>query len=60
MELEELPHMVRAASLPRLIDHPDLKGSFNAGHYIENAFILGVHPAMGVLAKTGSDKVVCF
>jgi len=60
VEVKELPNMVRAASLPRLIAHPDLKGSFSAGHYIEDPFILGVHPAMGVLAKTGSDKVVCF
>jgi hypothetical protein len=60
IEVEELPNMVRAASLPRLIAHPDLKGSFTNGHYIEDPFILGVHPAVGILAKTEGDKVVCF
>jgi hypothetical protein len=60
VEVEELPNMVRAASLPRMIAHPNLKGSFAVGHYIEDPFILGVHSAMGILAKTASDKVVCF
>jgi len=60
VEVEEMPNMVRASSLPRLISHPDLKGSFSLGHYIEDPYILGVHPAMGILAKTDSDKVVCF
>jgi hypothetical protein len=60
VEVEELPNMVRAASLPRLISHPDLKGGFTVGHYIEDPFVLGVHPAMGILAKTNSDRVVCF
>ncbi len=60
VEVEELPNMVRAAGLPRLISHPDLKGNFTVGHYVEDPFILGVHPAIGILAKTDSDKVVCF
>jgi hypothetical protein len=60
VEVEELPNMVRAASLPRQISHSDLKGSFLAGHYVEDPFILGVHPAQGIVAKAEGEKVVCF
>jgi hypothetical protein len=60
VEVEELPQMVRSISLPRLISHPELKGSFALGHYVEDPYILGVHPALGILAKTENDRVVCF
>jgi hypothetical protein len=60
IEVEELPQMIRGTSLPRLISHPDLKGSFSIGHYVEDPYILGVHPAVGILAKTENDRVVCF
>lgn len=60
VEVEELPQMVRSTSLPRLISHPELKGSFASGHYVEDPYILGVNPATGILAKTESDRVVCF
>jgi hypothetical protein len=60
IEVEELPDLVRAASLPRQIAHPELKGSFQVGHYVEDPYILGVHPAMGIVAKAEDDRVVCF
>ncbi len=58
--VEELPNMVRAASLPRQISHSDLKGGFRAGHYVEDPFVLGVHPAQGIVAKAEGEKIVCF
>ncbi len=60
IEVEELPQMVRSASLPRLISHPELRGNFAIGHYVEDPYILGVNPAVGILAKTANDRVVCF
>jgi len=60
IEVEELPDLVRASSLPRQISHPELKGSFQVGHYVEDPFILGVNPAMGIVAKAEDDRVVCF
>jgi hypothetical protein len=55
-----IPQMVRSTSLPRLISHPELKGSFAIGHYVEDPYILGVHPALGIPAKSENDRVVCF
>jgi hypothetical protein len=60
IDVEELPQMVRSTSLPRLISHPELKGSFTAGHYVEDPYVLGVNPGIGIVAKTQNDKVVCF
>jgi hypothetical protein len=40
VEVEEMPQMVRSTSLPRLISHPELKGSFAVGHYVEAPYIL--------------------
>jgi hypothetical protein len=31
-----------------------------AGHYVEDPLVLGVHPAMEIVAKTEGDRVVCF
>ncbi len=36
------------------------EGSFALGHYVEDPHILGVHPASGIVAKTESNRVVCF
>ncbi len=58
--VEELPNMVRASTLPRQISHSDLKGGFRAGHYVEDPFILGVHPAQGIVAKAEGERIVCF
>jgi hypothetical protein len=60
IEVEELPQMIRSASLPRLISHTELKGSFAIGHYVEDPYILGVNPAVGTVAKTETERVVCF
>jgi hypothetical protein len=60
LDVEELPQVVRSTSLPRMISHPELKGGFEAGLYVEDPYTLGVHPAMGILAKTEGDRVVCF
>jgi hypothetical protein len=60
IEVEEMPNMVRATALPRQISHPELRGSFKWGHYLEDPNILAVHPSIGILAKTETEKVVCF
>ncbi len=60
IDVKELPNMVRPASLPRQISHPDLRENITVGRYVEDPFILGVHPAVGIVAKTESEKVLCF
>jgi hypothetical protein len=60
VDVREMPNMVRAASLPRQVVHPDLRGSFKMAQYVEDPFVLGIHPAMGIFAKTTDDKVLCF
>lgn len=60
IEVEEMPNMVRPTALPRLISHPELRASFKFGHYVEDPYILGIHPAVGILAKTETQKVACF
>ena len=45
--------------MPRQISQPEFKGSFQVGPYVEDLFILSVHPAMGVVAKAEDDRVVC-
>ncbi len=58
--VKELPNMVKVTSLPRQIAHPDLKSDFKMAQYVEDPYVLGIHPAMGIFAKTTDDKVFCF
>ena len=46
--------------LPRQIVHSQLREGFTVARYVEDPFVLGIHPAMAILAKTKTDKVcVC-
>jgi hypothetical protein len=58
--VREMPNMVKVASLPRQISHPDLRSGFKMAQYVEDPYVLGIHPAMGIFAKTADDKVLCF
>jgi hypothetical protein len=60
VDIQEMPNMVRATALPRQIMHPQLRESFKVARYIEDPLVLGIHPAMAIVAKTKNDKVcVC-
>lgn len=58
--VQELPNMLQTTGLPRRIAHPFLKEGFKSAHYVEDPFILGVHPSMGIFAKTAQDRFLCF
>jgi hypothetical protein len=60
IDIQEMPNMVRTVGLPRQIVHPELQEGFKVAQYLEDPWILGVHPAMAILAKTESEKVICF
>lgn len=60
MDVMEMPNMVRATSLPRQVANPYLRKSFDLALYVEDPYILGVHPSVGIFAKTHDDKVVFF
>ncbi|RMF59645.1 MAG: hypothetical protein D6748_05985 [Calditrichaeota bacterium] len=60
LDVIEMPNMVKPTSLPRQIANPHLKTKFKTALYVEDPYILGVHPAMGVFAKTEDEKVVFF
>src|SRR5262249_33559770 len=60
VDTQEMPNMVRATALPRQIMHPQLRESFKVARYVEDPLVLGIHPAMAIVAKTKNDKVcVC-
>ena len=60
VDIQEMPNMVCATGLPRQIVHTQLLDGFSVARYIEDPFVLGEHPAIGIIAKTTSDKVcVC-
>lgn len=56
----EMPDMVKAASLPRQIINNHLREGFKAAMYVEDPYVLGINPAVGVFAKTDDEKVVFF
>jgi hypothetical protein len=60
VDIREMPNMVRATGLPRQVAHPQLRESFTVARYVEDPFVLGIHPASVIIAKTHDDKVcVC-
>ena len=60
VDLQEMPNMVRAKGLPRQIAHRELQDGFTMARYVEDPLVLGIHPAMAIMAKTWSGKVcVC-
>ena len=60
IDIQEMPNMMRATGLPRQIMHPQLREGFTVARYVEDPLVLGIHPAMAIVAKTNNDKVcVC-
>jgi hypothetical protein len=60
IDIQEMPNMVRATGLPRQIAHPQLREGFTVARYVEDPFVLGIHPATAIIAKTTNEKVcVC-
>lgn len=60
VDIQEMPNAVRATGLPRQIMHTQLREGFKVARYVEDPFVLGIHPAMAIVAKTNSEKVcVC-
>ncbi len=60
IRVQELPNQVKATSLPRRISNNELYDDFKVAHYIDDPYILGVNPAMGVFAKNKEEKVLFF
>lgn len=61
VDVQEMPNMARATGLPRQIAHSQLlQQGFKVARYIEDPLILGVCPAMAIVAKTKDERVfVC-
>ena len=57
VDIQEMPNMVRATGLPRQIMHTQFKEGFKVARYVEDPSVLGIQPAMAILAKTKSEKV---
>lgn len=60
MDVSEMPNMVRATSMPRQIINPHLKDQFQLALYVDDPYILGVNPALGIFAKNEKDQVLFF
>ncbi|GEM_PF-2116159 len=60
MDVSEMPNMVKVTSLPRQIANPHLRKEFKTALYVDDPYILGVYPAVGIFAKTRDEKVVFF
>ncbi|MGF1669231.1 MAG: hypothetical protein ACFCU6_02185 [Balneolaceae bacterium] len=60
VNVQEMPNMVRATSLPRRIAGSNLMGEFQYAGYTEDPQILGIHPAIGVFTKTKENQVYFF
>ena len=60
VDVQEMPNMVRATSMPRQIVHTQLLEGFRVARYIEDPFVLGEHPAMAIIAKTKGEKKCVF
>lgn len=54
VDIQEMPNMVRAKGLPRQIVHPQLHEAFTMAR---DPLVLGIHPAMAIVAKTKDDRV---
>ncbi|RMG68258.1 MAG: hypothetical protein D6715_02725 [Calditrichaeota bacterium] len=60
VDVMEMPNMAKPSGLPRLIANDELKKEFQTALYVEDPYLLGIHPAVGVFAKTRDEKVVFF
>lgn len=60
MDVQELPNMVKVTSMPRQIINPHLKQDFRLALYVDDPYIKGLTPQLGIFAKTENDKVLFF
>jgi len=60
MDIQELPNMVKASGLPRQIVNPHLKQNFRLALYVDDPYIIGMNPPLGIFAKTEKDEVMFF
>lgn len=58
IDIQEMPNMVRAKGLSRQIVHPELSKGFAIARCVEDPMVLGITPAMAIMAKTEDDRVV--
>ena len=60
VDIQEMSNMVRATGLPRQIMHTQLREGFKVARYVEDPRVLGIFPAMAIVAKTKNERVcVC-
>jgi len=60
VDVQEMPNMVRTIGLPRKIMNPDLRKDFRVALYVEDPYILGIRPAVGIFSKTSDNEVMFF
>lgn len=60
MDVTEMPNMVRATSLPRQIINPHLNDNFRLALYVDDPYILGIEPGLGIFAKNDKEEVLFF
>lgn len=60
MDVLEIPNMVKPYGLPKQIVNPLLKKEIEMALYVEDPEILGVHHAVGIIAKTEDNQVLFF
>jgi len=60
LDIQELPNMVQPIGMPRQIVNPHLKKDFRLALYVEDPYLLGNNPPVGIFAKTEQDEVMVF
>lgn len=60
MDVQELPNMVKVTSMPRQIINQHLKQDFRLALYVDDPYIKGTTPQIGIFAKTENDKIMFF
>ncbi|GAB4193248.1 MAG: hypothetical protein Kow00108_27150 [Calditrichia bacterium] len=60
MDVMEVPNMVKPLGFPKQIINPTLKQNIEMALYVEDPDILGIQPAVGVVTKTGDNKILFF
>ncbi len=60
MDVQEMQNMIQPIGLPRQIVNPHLKQDFRLALYVEDHYLLGNNPPVGIFAKTENDEVMVF
>lgn len=60
MDVMELPNMVKTTGLPRQIINPHLNQNFRLALYVDDPYVIGNNPPLGIFAKTEQDQVLLF